>query len=152
MGTIRLVVDGPEYAAPTEVAVEHLSELLADPRKRLWLDISDPGLAEIGLLRREFGFHRRALEEVTRPHERPRCDAYGSYYFAVLYAAEATSLAFTPRELDLFWGDNYLVTIHRRAAAVVAVLTEAERRWRQHDGREAYGESASGTMCVKFMP
>ncbi len=136
---IRLVVDGPEYGSPTEVGVEQLSELLTDPRKRLWLDIRDPGMAEIGLLRREFGFHRLALEELTRPHERPRCDAYGSYYFMVVYAAEATSVAFAPRELNLFWGENYLVTIHRRSAAVDSVLTEARRRWEQHEGREAYG-------------
>jgi magnesium transporter len=136
---IRLIADGPGFTTPTEVGVERLSELLADPKSRLWLDISDPGMPEVGLLRREFGFHRLALEEVTRPHERPRCEAYSGYYFVVVYAAELTGEAFAPRELNLFWGENYLVTIHRRAPGVLSVLAEARRRWEHHEGREAFG-------------
>ena len=135
----RLVVDGPDFSVPTEVGVDRVSELLANPKNRLWLDISDPGLPEIGLLRREFGFHRLALEEVTKPHERPRCEAYSGYYFVVLYAAEPGGTAFSPRELTLFWGENYLVTIHRSAPAVVSVLAAARRKWEHHEGREAYG-------------
>jgi magnesium transporter len=139
MGTTRLIVDGPDYTLPTEVGVDRLSELLANPKNRLWLDISDPGLPEIGLLRREFGFHRLALEEVTKPHDRPRCDAYSDCYFIVVYAAEHGGESFAPREINLFWGANYLVTIHRRSAAVLSVLSEAHRRWEHHEGREAYG-------------
>ena len=41
MGTIRLIVDGPGYTAPTEVGVDQLSELLTNPKNRLWLDIID---------------------------------------------------------------------------------------------------------------
>jgi magnesium transporter len=142
---MRLLVDGPGYASPTEVGVERLSDLVCDPKNRLWLDISDPGLPEIGLLRREFGFHRLALEEVTKPHERPRCDAYSGYYFIVLYAAEHTGAELTPAELNLFWGENYLVTIHRRPAAVLSVLADARRRWEQHEGRDAFG-----TACLAY--
>jgi magnesium transporter len=139
MGTMRLVIDRHDQGSPTEVNVDGLGELLADQESRLWLDISDPGEAEVELLRREFGFHELALEDVTRPHERPRCDAYSGYYFIVVYAAELTGKEFMPRELNLFWGENYLVTIHRRPAAVLAVLEEARRRWVQHEGRQPHG-------------
>jgi magnesium transporter len=122
-----------------EVGLERLGELLKDRKSRLWLDISDPGEAEVALLRREFGFHELALEDVTKPHERTRCDAYGSYYFVVVYAAEHAGKTFVPRELNLFWGENYFVTIHRRPQAVLAVLDEARRRWEHHEGRKAYG-------------
>ena len=139
MGTMRLVVDRRDPGVPAEAALERLHELLADRANRLWLDIRDPGAEEVALLRREFGFHELALEDVTRPHERPRCDAYGSYYFVVVYAAEHTNTGFRPRELNLFWGENYLVTIHRGSDAVLSVLDEGRRRWEQHDGRQAYG-------------
>jgi magnesium transporter len=105
----------------------------------LWLDIADPGPEDVELLRREFGFHELTLEEVTRPHERPRCDAHGGYYFVVVYASEHTGSEFRPRELNLFWGANYLVTIHRKPAAVLALLKEARSRWEQHEERHAYG-------------
>lgn len=142
MGTMRLVVDAREGSSPAEVGVERLGEILADKNNRLWLDISDPGPEEVALLRREFGFHDLALEEVTKPHERPRCSSYGGYYFAVVYAAEHTGQEFLPRELNLFWGENYLVTIHRPHAAVLAVLEEARRRWEHHEGRHALGVAA----------
>ena len=141
MGTMRLVVGACGQAMPTEVSVDRLRKLLPDRTRQLWLDISDPGETEVGLLREVFGFHELALEDVTRAHERPRCDAYGNYYFIVVYAAEHPGNAFVPRELNLFWGENYLVTIHRQPAAVLAVLQEARRRWERNEQREAHGVS-----------
>jgi magnesium transporter len=136
---MRLVVDGRDQAAPAEAAIEDLPRVLAEKDKRFWLDISDPTEEDVELLRRTFGFHQLALEEVTRPHERPRCDPYGGYYFIVVYAAEHTGEAFLPRELNLFWGENYLVTIHRRPAGVLAVLDSARRKWEHHENRNDYG-------------
>lgn len=141
MGTMRLVLDVRGQGKPAEVSVDRLPELLANRENRLWLDISDPGASEVELLRREFGFHELALEEMTRPHERPHCDVHPGYYFVVMYAAEQTGAQFSPRELNLFWGENYLVTIHRRPAAVLALLEEARKRWEQHEGRDDYGIS-----------
>ncbi len=141
MGTMRLVVERGDQALPVETSVGHLRELLSDRTVQLWLDISDPGDAEVALLREVFGFHELALEDVTRPHERPRCDAYGSYYFIVVYAAEHAGDAFVPRELNLFWGENYLVTIHRHAAAVLRVLEETRTRWIRNERRQTHGVS-----------
>jgi magnesium transporter len=141
MGAMRLVMEACSGAAPAEVGVERLRELLPDRTRQLWLDISDPGEAEVALLREVFGFHELALEDVTRAHERPRCDAYGNYYFIVVYAAEHPGDAFIPRELNLFWGENYLVTIHRGSAAVLAVLQESRRRWERNEQRQTQGVS-----------
>lgn len=139
MGAMRLLVDAPGETSPAEANPDRLRELLADSKNQVWLDISDPGPAEVAVLRRVFGLHELALEDVTKPHERPRCDAYAGYHFIVVYAAEITGDGFLPRELNLFWGPNYLVTIHRRPAAVLAVLDEARRRWEQHEARQAQG-------------
>lgn len=138
MGTMRLVVDAGE-GMPAEAGVDRLDALLVDPKNRVWLDVSDPGPAEVELLRRAFGFHELALEEVTRPHERPRCNAYAGYYFIVVYAAGDSGTAFSPAELNLFWGENYLVTIHRRVPAVLGMLEKARARWERHDARHALG-------------
>jgi magnesium transporter len=145
MGTMRLVVEACDQGMPAEVSVDRLAELLPDHRNQLWLDISDPGPTDVALLGRVFGFHELALEDVTKPHERPRCDAYGGYYFIVVYATEHTGDALMPRELNLFWGENYLVTIHRRPAAVLAVLEEARRRWELNESR-----STSGVACLAY--
>ena len=139
MGTMRLVVDTCDQGKPAETSIDHLAELLGSQRNQIWLDISDPDAEDVALLGRTFGFHELALEDVTKPHERPRCDAYDDYYFIVVYAAEHTGDAVVPRELNLFWGENYLVTIHRRPAAVLSVLEEARRRWERNQRRTTCG-------------
>ena len=144
MGSMRLVVDAPDTTAPTEVEVARLGELLVDRRNHLWLDISDPESADVALLRRTFGFHELALEEVTKPHERPRCAAYAAYHFIVVYAAEVSGDMIRAHELNLFWGENYLVTIHRRPTPVLAVLAEARRRWEHHEGHQTHGIASFG--------
>jgi len=63
---MRLVLDSSDQAQPEEASVDRLSELLAGRENRIWLDISDPGPAEVALLRREFGFYKLALDEVTK--------------------------------------------------------------------------------------
>jgi magnesium transporter len=136
---MRLVLDARDRGLPTEVPIERLSELLADGGNRLWLDISDPGPDDVAMLGQVFCFHQLALDEVTRPHERPRCDAYSGYYFVVVYALEQTGDTILPQELNLFWGENYLVTIHRRAPAVLAAIAEARRRWEQHEKQQVHG-------------
>ncbi len=151
MGTIRLVVDVAGQELPVEVGVERLAGLVADRSNRIWLDIGDPGPEEVALLRREFGFHELTLEEMTKPHERPRCHAYESYYFIVVYAAEPVGKSFAPRELNLFWGENYLVTIHRRTGAVLDVLAEAGRRWEQDEGRHAHGVAALAYLLFESL-
>ncbi|HEU4556232.1 MAG TPA: magnesium transporter CorA family protein, partial [Longimicrobium sp.] len=135
---MRLIVDAGG-GLPAEAEVDQLDALLAAPENRLWLDIADPGPEEVELLRRTFGFHELALEEVTTPHERPRCNAYAGYYFIVVYAAQHSGTTFSPAELNLFWGERYLVTIHRRAPAVLELLATARRRWLHHEGRHDLG-------------
>ena len=149
MGTIRLVVDAPDQSVPVEAGIERLEEVLADRSHRVWLDVCDPGPAEVEALRRAFAFHELALEDVTKPHERPRCDSYAGYYFIVVYATEHTQDAFVPRELNLFWGENYLVTIHRGSATIRAVLADATRRWQQHDRRQDYGIACLAHMLFE---
>ena len=143
MGTTRLVVDAGDDGRPAEVDAGRLHEFLGRAGNRVWLDVDDPDAGEVEMLRRAFGFHELALDEVTRPHERPRLNAYGGYYFIVVYAAEHIDGAFRPREMNLFWGDDYLVTIHR---GPVAVLDETRRRWEHHDGRHALG-----TACLAYV-
>jgi magnesium transporter len=139
MGNMRLVLDACGRGLPTEIGVDRLGELLGDPDNRVWLDIRDPGPADVAMLRDVFGFHELALEDVTRPHERPRCDAYTGYYFIVVYAAELAGDTIVPRELNLFWGRNYLVTIHRGSSAVLHALSETRRRWDHHERLPAHG-------------
>lgn len=105
--------------------------MLKQPGTLLWVDLRDPGKAELEMLREEFGFHRLALEDAAEQRQRPKVDEYPGYYFVVMYAAlpeENGDLSI--REVDFFIGRNYLVTLHQ---GEVPAIQEAIRRWERTD-------------------
>jgi magnesium transporter len=136
MATMQLTAETSGLGWNETLQPDSIGHLRNDRSNLLWLDICDPGPAELDLLRREFGFHDLALEDVAVRHQRPKCVAYGGYHFIVVYAAEPNGHTFQLQELQLFWGDNYLVTIHH---SPLMVLDEARLRWRRHEGRQADG-------------
>ncbi len=129
LGRTRLVVDAHGQGWREVAKLDQISELLADHANLLWLDVTDPGPADLDLLRREFGFHELAIEDVARAHQRPKCDTYHDYYFIVVYAATRSADRFAPTELQIFWGERYVVTVHRGA---LPQLDDALTRWTAH--------------------
>ncbi len=105
-----------------------ISDVLKDPEAVLWVDVRNPDTSQLELLRREFGFHHLALEDVAKQRQRPKVDEYPGYYFVVMYAplSVATEGTLELVELDLFIGRNYVVTVRR---GEIPSLQEAMRRW-----------------------
>jgi magnesium transporter len=89
------------------------SELLKDPDLLLWLDIQGPTEENMAMLGREYGFHELALEDCLHPHQRPKIEQYGSYYFLVAYAVSAGGGELQGHELAAFVGHNYLITVRK---------------------------------------
>ena len=116
--------------------LEAISEQLKEPDTVVWLDLEAPDEREVALLCQEFGFHPLAIEDAVRDHERPKVDVYATYYLLIFYAAAYNGTAqvngpaqpgaepkgpgmrhdpqIDTRQLSLFVGKNFIVTIHRR--------------------------------------
>ena len=85
------------------------------PDNVVWVDVQDPGPAEIATLIDEFGLHPLALEDAAGGERRPKANEFKGYLLLVTYAAipgEETK-GLRTAEVDLFIGRNYVVTIHR---------------------------------------
>jgi magnesium transporter len=93
---------------PSEV-----SDLLPQPDVLLWLDVEGPTEEDMAMLGREFGFHELALEDCLHPHQRPKIEQYGSYYFLVAYGVSPSATDLGTHELAAFVGRNYLVTVRK---------------------------------------
>ena len=122
--------------------LDAISEHLKEPGTVVWLDLEAPDEREVALLSQEFGFHPLAIEDAVRDHERPKVDAYADYYLFIFYTASynGTTHPLAPdfpqtvpksatthhdpqidlRQLSLFVGKNFIVTIHRRAIKQVS--------------------------------
>jgi magnesium transporter len=106
-----------------------IDEVLREPGSMVWLDMQSPTQEAIAKLGEEFGFHELALEDAVHPHQRPKIEQYGSYFFLVAYAVSLRGNDLTKHELAAFVGRNYLVTVRKDPVFDLASVIE---RWDAH--------------------
>jgi magnesium transporter len=113
----------------TDLSLERISDVLDAPETLLWVDVVDPNPDDLRLLGEEFQFHALAMEDAVKRHQRPKIDFYDGFVFIVFYALEIQDARPRTRELALFVGKNYLVTVHD---GVFEVVREMAQRWREN--------------------
>jgi magnesium transporter len=107
---------------------DEISDLCKAPSNIIWVDVADPTSADFDELAKEFGFHPLSIEDCRNEHQRPKVEEFQGYYFIVLYEAELIlGRHLELRELNIFLGKNYLVTVHSQP---IKSLEGAERLWR----------------------
>jgi magnesium transporter len=99
-----------------------IGRLLADEQSLLWLDFERATADELRFLASEFGFHPLALEDATKPHQRPKIDRYDDFYFIVCYDIDYDEEddRIAEHELDIFVGKNFLITVHQEPIEEIA--------------------------------
>jgi magnesium transporter len=118
-----------------------LAAALADPAGLLWVDFLDePRESCEPVLRDTFGFHPLAIDDAIAESHVPKVDDWDTYLYLVLHAVslrpgEAEPLA--TRELDVFLGKNYLVTLHDQPLEAIDRVWSACLRDERAAGRGA---------------
>lgn len=140
---INTLVLDRESKVFTQVSdVDAIDDLLANPANVVWVDVSDPTGEDFTDLAREFGFHSLAIEDCRHTHQRPKVEEYQGYYFIVLYEAQLNAKCeLELRELNIFLGKNYLVSVHSQP---IRALATADRLWR---GWTDLAERGSGLLA-----
>jgi len=120
-----------------------ISELREAADNVIWADVSDPTSRDFEELAEEFGFHHLSIEDCQNQHQRPKVEEYPGYYFIVLYEAELAGPndRLELRELNIFLGKNYLVTVHSRP---IRAVETARRLWSEWLDR---AEEGSGLLA-----
>ena len=119
--------------------VRYLEEALArhaDASHVVWIDLDSPAESELEALRAAFGFHALTLEDCLHLHQRPKIEHYDGHSFMVLYAFEPTdgpAGEWGAREVMLFLGDRFVVSIHPQPCEAITLAGE---RWRLLPGLE----------------
>jgi magnesium transporter len=118
--------DGKISRETTQAA---LTRALLDPQARLWLDMENPTPEELSLLGSVFKFHPLAIEDATHRAQRPKLESYShvedacghGYYYMVIHGPDVETFRdrLRTRELDMFFSERYLVTVHEEPMAGV---------------------------------
>lgn len=78
-----------------------------------WIDIVEPDKNDLEQLHEEFGFHPLDLEDCLSEVQRPKIDEYDNYLFIVLHLpVVGRNKRLRISEVDIFIGQNFLVTLH----------------------------------------
>lgn len=124
-----LVLDRTDRTFTKIFNSEEISECCKVDSKIVWVDVNDPTSRDFEELAREFNFHPLSIEDCRNEHQRPKVEEYPGYYFIVLYEAELVEGQHLElRELNIFLGKNYVVTVH---ANPIRGTKRAERLWQE---------------------
>ncbi len=124
-----------------------ISELREVEGNIIWADVSDPTSQDFEELAEEFGFHPLSIEDCQNAHQRPKVEEFTGYYFIVLYEAELAGPndRLELRELNIFLGKNYLVTVHSRPIRAIAI---ASRLWHEWTDRAEQGAGLLAYLLI----
>ena len=126
---------------------DEISNLCEADTNIVWVDVADPTSADFDELAQEFGFHPLSIEDCRQEHQRPKVEEFPGYYFLVLYEAEWTEdRGLELRELNIFFGKNFLVSVHSQPLRAVKT---GERLWREW--KEDLAERGTGLLAYLLM-
>jgi magnesium transporter len=92
-----------------------IAYVLRDPDGLFWVDIEGmPPEEAAPLLLNTFKFHPLAVDDALVERHVPKLDDWGDYLYIVLHAptVDASTQDLVTHELDVFLGENYIVTHH----------------------------------------
>ena len=92
----------------------------------VWLDLAKPTPDELGEMAAHFQLHPLAVEDALRRRQRPKIDSYDSHLFLVFFGLAEIDNAIVTRELGVFIGTGFLITVHNDDFPEV---DEVRRRW-----------------------
>jgi len=82
--------------------------------KLSWFYVERPTSNEVQFLAQRFQFHHLDLDDILSRIQRPKIDEYEDYLFMVLHfpVFDKQNRITRPSEMDIFIGENYVVTVH----------------------------------------
>lgn len=97
--------------------------LYKDKADLLWVDIEAAKDEELAVLDEVFSFHELAIEDCIFPSQ-PKIDEFPDHLFIVIYALLDSEREITTEELNMFIGQNYVVTVHEKSVPVLSNIAK----------------------------
>jgi len=150
-GGIKLIktvcLDTKTKAFTDNCLAADISELRIIEDNIVWADVADPTSSDFEELAEEFGFHHLSIEDCRNEHQRPKVEEYPGYYFIVLYEAQLVGPndRLELRELNIFLGKNYLVTVHSQP---IRAVETAARLWHEWSDRAEHGSGLLAYILI----
>lgn len=120
--------------------------------KLTWTNIERPSVNEVKYLDQHFNFHPLNLDDVLSQVQRPKIDEYDDHLFIVLHfpVFDKKNRITRPSEVDIFIGEDYVVTVH--CSANLKPLTKFFRECQLHEeNRKTFLGRGSGFLLYHIL-
>jgi magnesium transporter len=114
-----------------------------------WLDLVEPSREDLESVAREYGLTATAVQDCLDPEHLPKFERFDGTSFVILRAADEraesaadTVQAFT-RKVAIFWGADFLITIHRKEQPYLA---EVMQTWKHRTTLEDVSRGISEVL------
>jgi magnesium transporter len=112
---IRVLYRHRSGALVDDLPITQIPSALKDSQARVWIDMESPSKEDQELvLSKLFRFHPLAVEDTINEIHVPKVDDYGTYLYMVYHSLQTGDepMDIHTREIDVFVGQNYLITVH----------------------------------------
>lgn len=126
---IRVLYRHRSGALVDDLPIDQVPSALKDPQARIWVDLENPNEQEQKMVLADlFHFHPLAVEDVINEAHIPKLDDYGGYLYLVVHSliVGEEPMDIDTKEIDIFVGQNYLVTIHELPSNTVNKMWHRE--------------------------
>jgi magnesium transporter len=101
----------------------HILEVLSrvkDTKDNYWIDMDNPSAVDLDELKKFYRFHTLSIEDCMSKTKRSKIDEFDDYHFLVAVTHQSgQSTYYSYRNLYIFIGENYLITIHYGESKVI---------------------------------
>ena len=114
-----------------------------------WQHITNPSEENYEYLINEYNFHPLDIEDCRGINQRPKIDEYDDYYFLILHFPyfDKGNKFIRIREVKIFWGKNYIITIGKSHWVVKKLFDEIQEDLQEGD-EDAKAKLASSDLLL----
>ena len=117
-----ILTDGSEVTDPKPADIEEALHA----GKLLWVDLHDSSDESLALLRDVFHIHPLAMEDAAEFGQRPKIEEYDHFVSIVFFGANSVGEPMT--EVHFFYGEDFLVSLHREPCVAFGAMRQAMHR------------------------
>ena len=109
------------------------SVITSDDPTFTWLDVVQPTREELSDIARRYGLHPTSVEDSLEPEHLPKYERIGEVTFIIVRAMDAgatrdcSTVQEMTRKVAIFFGKDFLITIHRTEQPFLTALVEKYR-------------------------
>ncbi len=118
-----------------------------------WHHITNPSEDDFRYLLDEFNFHPLDIEDCRGTNQRPKIDEYDDYYFLILHFPyfDKGNKNIRIREVKIFWGKDYIITIGKSHWVVKKLFDEVEEDLAENDEDTLEAMSCSDLLLYTIL-